>query len=115
VVVGSRRLGVATRIDLVVVDANGKHWLIELKTFCAFTYHQSVHQLLGGPRSPARQHQVQAIMTEWLFPHTPSLPTPHPEVEAVLLLVNSLTGRVRLVRLDDQLRRRVYQWADQRR
>jgi hypothetical protein len=112
VVVGSRHLGVATRIDLVVVDAHNKHWLIELKTFCAFTYHKAVHPLFGGKRTPARKHQVQAIMTEWLFRETPA-PTPRPTAEAVLLLVNSRTGQPRLVRTDRQLRQRVYHWANQ--
>jgi hypothetical protein len=115
-VVGSPVLGVATRIDVVVVDTRGKHWLVELKTYCAFTYHQAVGTMLGGPRSSARQHQVQALMTELLFQATPSeqaLHRPGPLCEAVLLLVDARNGQVRFVRLNNNLRQRVKRWINQ--
>jgi hypothetical protein len=114
-VVGSSRLRVATRIDIVVRSATGKIWLVELKTYCAFTYHQATTNIqhIGGPCSPERQHQLQALMNEYLYQVTTSPsrlgPWDPARCEGVLLLIDSSSGKLSLVRLDPSLRQRLRQ------
>jgi hypothetical protein len=116
VVVGAPNLRVATRADVVVQSSLGKKWIVELKTFCAFTYQQATTTLrhIGGPCSPQRQHQVQALMNEYLYQCTHRL-TGNPsqlraQCEGVLLLVDSSSGRLTLTRLNPTLRQRLHRW-----
>ena len=67
----SQRLGIATAIDLMCVDAAGRPCLVEQK--CGFVGYNErsngrmLFELATFDNSPQHQHQLQLALTTWLF------------------------------------------------
>lgn len=111
VVVGSKEINVATRMDVLCMDNDSKtpgYVVLELKTGYLHYYDRHTGNTMPAPLevlpdSPYNQHQLQVGMTRWLFEKT----YPRSQVKNAFVVVLSSDGRVVWIKEMDLIRRHI--------